>query len=92
MSEYITNYVKVLEEKINKKAKFTKEEINNLKDKITYFQHERLIHLLVTIAYIFFTLIFLAFGLISTLFLIPFFICIIFDIFYIRHYFLLNLL
>ena len=90
MRKYIENYIKELEDKINKKHKFSEKEIIILKDKINYFNHERLIHLLVTLFYVIFTFIFLGLGLLSSLFLIPFFIGIIFLVFYIRHYFFLE--
>ena len=43
----LKNYIKELEEKINYK-KITKEEIENLYTWILFFQHERLVHLIVT--------------------------------------------
>ena len=91
MRKYLTDFITDTETKINKKHHFTPEELTIFKDKITYFQHERLIHLLVTLFYAIFTFIFMALGLISKIFLIPFFIGIIFLIFYIRHYFFLEL-
>jgi len=84
------DYIKEVEERLNKKAKIEKKEIDNMKDKILFFQHERLIHLLVTLFYCIFVFIFLALSLLSYIFLIPFFIGIIFLIFYIRHYFFLE--
>lgn len=90
MKKYILNYLIEIETKLENNTKFTKEEISILKDKINYFNHERLIHLLVTLFFVIFTLIFLGFSLLSYIFLIPFFIGCIFLIFYIRHYFFLE--
>ncbi len=90
MKKYIKAYISYIEKLIKEKDKFTDKEIANFKTKITYFQHERLIHLLVTLAYILFDLVFLGLGLLSYLFLIPFGMLTIFVIFYIRHYFFLE--
>ena len=89
MKKYILNYLNEIEQKLNK-GSLTKEEFQILKDKITYFSHERLIHLLVTLFYAIFTLSFLALAMISYLFLIPFAIGLIFLLFYIPHYFFLE--
>ena len=83
MKKYILEYKSEIEEKITKK-KINQNDLQILKEKIIYFQHERLIHLLVTIAFAIVTIIFLALGMISYIFLIPFFILIIFLIFYIN--------
>ncbi len=90
MRKYMEKYIKEIEVRLNKKDKVTEYEINNMKDKILFFEHERLIHLLVTLFYCLFILTFLALSLLSYIFLIPFFIGIIFLIFYIRHYFFLE--
>ena len=90
MRRYMEDYIKDLEKKLNSNYKFTEKDKMILKDKINYFNHERLIHLLVTLFYAIFTFIFLALGTLSYLFLIPFFIGIIFLVFYIRHYFFLE--
>ncbi len=88
MRKYIEEYTEEVLTKL--KGKVTKEDLEELKLKITYFQHERLIHLLVTIAFAIFTVIFLCLGMISYVFLIPFASFIIFLIFYILHYFFLE--
>ncbi len=88
MRAYLLEYIKELEANINKK--FTSKELENIRIKITFFQHERLIHLLVTLFYAIFTLTFLCLSLLSCIFLIPFFISIIFLLFYVRHYFFLE--
>ncbi len=89
MKKYIKDYINEIENKLEK-GKLTKEEQIIFKDKITYFAHERLIHLLVTLFYVIYTLIFFALGMISYYFLIPFTIGIIFLLFYIPHYFFLE--
>ena len=88
MRKYIEEYTEEVLTKL--KGKVTNEDLEELKLKITYFQLERLIHLLVTIAFAIFTVIFLCLGMISYVFLIPFASFIIFLIFYILHYFFLE--
>lgn len=90
MKKYLLEYIQELENVINTKDKISKPELEEIKTKISWFQHERLIHLLVTLAYVLFTIIFLSLALLSYIFLIPFFIGIVFLIFYIRHYFFLE--
>ncbi len=89
MKKYIENYINEIEIKLEK-GKLTKEEQQIFKDKITFFAHERLIHLLVTLFYVIYTLIFFCLGMLSYYFLIPFAIGIIFLLFYIPHYFFLE--
>ncbi len=86
MREYLKEYIKELESK----EKVTKEELKHIETKISWFEHERLIHLLVTITYVIFTLTFMVLALLSYIFLIPFFIGIIFLLFYIPYYFFLE--
>lgn len=83
-------YIKYLEEKLENNDKFLDKDIIILKDKIAFFSHERLIHLLVTIIYVIFTLLFMVMSMVSYIFLIPFFIGIVFLLFYIPHYFFLE--
>lgn len=90
MKNYLKEYINELESIIKTKEKLSKEDIKNIETKINWFQHERLIHLLVTITYVIFTLIFMGLAFISYIFLIPFFIGIIFLLFYIPHYFFLE--
>lgn len=86
MKKYLEDYIKILENK----DKIPEKELRFVETKIVWFQHERLIHLLVTLSYVLFTLIFMILSLVSYIFLIPFFIGIVFIIFYIRHYFFLE--
>ena len=90
MKNYIIEFIKDLETKIKENHKFTKDEISVIRIKISDFQHERLIHLLVTLFYAIFTLFFLAFSAVNIIFFIPFIALIIFLIFYIKHYFFLE--
>ena len=90
MKKYIQDYIKDLEIKLDKNHRFTIKEKMLLKDKILYFQHERLIHLLVTLFYALFTLCFIFLSIIFPGFLVPCFIVIIILIFYVLHYFFLE--
>lgn len=90
MKKYIKEFIKDVETKIQENHKFTKEEISIIRIKVTDFQHERLIHLLVTLFYAIFTLFFLALSVVHIIFLLPFLFEITFLIFYIRHYFFLE--
>lgn len=72
------------------KSKIVKSDVEELKVKIEFFQHERLIHLIVTMFFVLFALAFLALGMISYIFLPIFFILLVFLVFYILHYFFLE--
>ena len=69
------NYTQEVEKKLKKKVE--KNDLEELEVKIAFFQHERLIHLLVTLAFAIFALVFLALGMVSYVFLIIFAILII---------------
>lgn len=90
MRNYVKDYVLYLENLVKEKKQVNKRELDQIIIKINFFQHERLIHLLVTLFFAFITLLFMVLGMISYLFLIPFAILIVFDIFYIIHYFFLE--
>ena len=84
MKKYLYEYIDYV---INNKNKI------NLEDmliKINFFQHERLIHLIITLFYVIMFLIFLILVSLSYIFVIPVFILLIFFIFYIIHYFRLE--
>ena len=89
MREYLNNYLKETEKLLAKKT-ILKEDIEQLKTKISFFQHERLIHLIVTLFFSLFALIFMILGVVSYYFLIIFAILIIFVICYIYHYYFLE--
>ena len=82
MVKYIDEFIKLAEEK-----KVSKEEMLT---KISFFQHERLIHLLVTLFYALFTIFFMALISVSWIFIIPTVPLFVFLILYILHYFKLE--
>lgn len=82
MLKYINDFIKKVEE-----GNVIKEEILI---KINFFQHERFIHLIITLFYALITLIFLALISISYIFIIPTVPLFIFLICYIIHYFKLE--
>lgn len=84
MKKYLNNYIKYVE--ANKKNI----DLNELKTKIYFFQHERLIHLIVTLFYAMLLLFFLVLISLSYVFIFPAFILTIFVICYIVHYFFLE--
>ena len=90
MKKYILNYIKELEDKINNNYKFTSNDIKEIKYKISNFQHERLIHLLVTLFYALFVISFILLSIFFIYFIVPCFILIIFLFFYVKHYFFLE--
>lgn len=91
MREYLKEHVdyidKIIKEKDDKKIKDIMED-HLLK--IRFFQHERLIHLLVTLFYAIVTLLFLSLMCVSLLFLPIAIILCVFLILYIYHYFYLE--
>ena len=89
MKKYLTNYI-VDVEKMLKKEHILKEDLDEVKLKIMFFQHERLIHLIVTLFFSLFALIFMALGMLSYYFLIIFAILLVFVVFYIYHYYFLE--
>lgn len=86
MKKYLYNYIKEIDSLI-KKDKINDKVIENHLIKISFFQHERLIHLLVTLFYALIFLIFMALGCLHYIFLVIAFILLIFLLFYIVHYF-----
>ena len=90
MKEYLYNYIKEIDNLINSNKKINDDVINNHLIKISFFQHERLIHLLVTIFYGLLFIIFMTLGFLSYLFFIITAILLVFLLFYIVHYFRLE--
>lgn len=84
MKKYLNDYIKYVEK--NKK-KVDREE---MVVKINFFQHERLIHLIITLFYCLMFLVFLILISLSYVFIIPAALLLIFLICYIIHYFLLE--
>lgn len=89
MREYLGNYVKEIDEKIKSKN-VTEKDIENHLIKIEFFQHERLIHLLVTLAYGIFLFLSVIIFTQIWIFVIVIYIALIFLLFYVRHYFFLE--
>ena len=90
MKKYLNNYIKECDELLNKKI--TNEIINNHLEKISFFSHERLIHLIVTMFYALFTLLFVFMFLVlnNYVLLVICIIMIVILVFYIFHYYYLE--
>lgn len=82
MRKYLLDYIKRVED--NKESK------EDILIKISMFQHERLIHLIITLFYALLFLIFLVLISLSYVFIIPAFLLIVFLILYLIHYFFLE--
>lgn len=90
MKKYLYDYIKEIDLLLDSNTKIKDEVIKNHLIKISFFQHERLIHLLVTLFYAFIFLIFLGLGFIHFIFYIISLIIMVFLICYIIHYFKLE--
>ena len=89
MRKYLGDYIKEIDKKIEEKN-ITEKDIENHLIKIEFFQHERLIHLLVTLAYGIFLFISVLIFTQIWIFVIVIYIALIFLLFYVRHYFFLE--
>ena len=89
MREYLGDYIKSIDNKIKEKN-VTEKDIENHLIKIEFFQHERLIHLLVTLFYGLFVFLAVIISFKTWLFLIILYLALIVLIFYVRHYFFLE--
>lgn len=89
MREYIDSYVKYVD-KIIKEDKIDKDTLEEHLQMIKFFQHERVIHLVITLFYAFLTIIFWGLSLLSLIFIVIALILSIFLICYIYHYFYLE--
>ena len=90
MKKYLNDYIKENEEKLW--GKVTSKDIEIHLNKISFFSHERLIHLIVTMFFALFTIIFIFISLytkIILLFVISIILLVIL-LFYIFHYFFLE--
>ena len=87
MKKYLYDYISEVDNLIKKSKKITDKEIQNHLNKISFFQHERLVHLIVTVFYTVVFLIFTALSFVHLIFLIAMFILLIFVVCYIIHYF-----
>ena len=91
MKEYMKAYIKEIDNYINSnKHKDIDEVIRLHLRKIKFFQHERFIHLMVTLFYGLFAILFTALVLLSKIFVIVALVLYVFLIFYIFHYFFLE--
>ncbi len=89
MRKYLNDYINEIDDKIKTKN-ITEKDIKAHLIKIKFFQHERLIHLLVTLFYGLFLFLSTMIFTIIPLFLIILYIVLIILIFYVRHYFFLE--
>ena len=87
MKKYLYDYIKEIDNLLNNQEKITEDIIENHLIKIGFFQHERLIHLLVTLFYAIIFLLFAALGFVHYIFFSIAIILLIFLMFYIAHYF-----
>lgn len=89
MKKDLSNYILKTDDLIKEK-KITKKLIEEHLIKIGFFQHERLIHLLVTLSFALFTIIFIIASALDPLFFIIAIITFILLVFYIFYYFFLE--
>lgn len=87
MKKYLYNYISEIDNRINNNDLIKEKEIQNHLIKIEFFQHERLIHLLVTLFYAFIFLIFFGLCYIHYLFFPITLIVLLLLICYVIHYF-----
>ena len=90
MKEYMKEYIGEIDKKKKKNHKFSSDEIDDFLFKMKLFQKERIIHLVITLSYVFFTILFLFITKYIFAMFIIFFILLIFDSFYVYHYFFLE--
>lgn len=90
MKKYLYDYIDSIDKLINSKTLITKKIVEDHLTKIQFFQHERLIHLLVTLFYCVFMLIFMGLGIIFIGFFLIGLILLIFVLCYVIHYFRLE--
>lgn len=87
MKKYLYDYIEEIDKLIKEKDKIKESVIENHLIKIGFFQHERLIHLKVTLFYAIIFLIFSALGFVHYIFFSIAIILLVFLIFYVIHYF-----
>lgn len=80
----------MIDQRLESDKPFSREEMEHHLTKIEFFQHERLIHLIVTMFYALFTLLFIYLCLFSWLFIIIVLALLCFLIAYVLHYFFLE--
>ena len=87
MKKYLYDYINEIDNILNSNNKISKDIIDNHLIKISFFQHERFIHLIVTVFYALIFLIFLALCFLHYMFSIIALILLVLLICYIVHYF-----
>lgn len=87
MKKYLYDYIEKTDKLLKGNKKITDEVIKEHLIKIEFFQHERFIHLIVTVFYALVFLIFTGLSFLHMIFLVAMLILIIFLICYIIHYF-----
>lgn len=87
MKKYLYNYIDEIDVLLKNNKKISDEIIDKHLIKIGFFQHERMIHLLVTLFYVIMFLIFSALGFVHYIFFSISFILLVFSLCYIVHYF-----
>ena len=90
MKKYLYDYIEKIDNMLEDNKKITEEIIEKHLTKIKFFQHERLIHLLVTLFYAIIFLIFMGLCYIHYIFFSVAIILLIFLICYVLHYFKLE--
>lgn len=92
MGNRLKNYIASMKERASRPDKATKDELDEILVQIGFFQHERLIHLLVTLAFAIFGVLSLFFYLLTEqiMVLVLFFSFLVLLIPYIKHYYLLE--
>jgi len=90
MKKYLYDYIKYIDEALEDKNTDLKKLREEHLIKIKFFQHERLIHLIVTLFYVVFMIIFMSLSKLFVGYLIVGLILLIFVLFYVIHYFKLE--
>jgi hypothetical protein len=90
MKDYLFSYIKEIDELLISDKKINDDTINDHLIKINFFQHERLIHLIVTLFYALIFIVFMSLGFVHYLFFTIAAILLVFLLFYIVHYFRLE--
>lgn len=91
MKKYLYDYIKEIDNILNKKEKLNYDRlIQEHLTKINFFMHERTIHLLVTLFYGLFDLLFFYFTLLNSICFIILIVLSVLLIFYVVHYFRLE--
>lgn len=89
MKKYLEEYINEIDKKINKKE-ITKQDLENHKIKIKFFQHERLVHLLVTLFYALYMFVSIIIFLKIWQFVIITYLILTILLFYVKYYFFLE--